>query len=44
MVMGNLILDSEFFALQFNQTEIVGVGPQILFVNCLFEGGMFHMQ
>jgi len=44
MVMGNFILDAEFFALQFGEAKIVGVRPLVFFVNRLFEGGMFYKQ
>ena len=44
MVMGNFILDSEFFAFQFGETKIIWVGPMVFFVNSPFEGGMLYNQ
>jgi hypothetical protein len=44
MMMGNFILDAEFFAFQFGEAKIVRVGPMIFFVNSPFEGGMLRMQ
>ena len=42
--LGDLVLDFQFLALEMVKVHVVGVGPVALFVDGLFQAGMFGLE
>ena len=40
----DLVLDPELFPFKFNDAEIIGMRPVVLFVDCAFDGRMLGAQ